>query len=231
MIAPLARLPIARLVRTPRAWIVAGAWCALAVGMAVVMRSRGASHGADDVLIEAFGALVLPLLAYTLVGAALGARSMAGSTAAVAAFGASRARAAAATVGIAVAAPALGGALVAAAVALVAHGASDPPRTHDALVSAYAGALGGAAYGAWFSLGAGFGRRGGGRLLALLVDWVLGAGGGVMALLAPRAHVRNLLGGAPPMDLSERASAVALVVLAVVCALGAVARGRRDPTP
>jgi hypothetical protein len=88
------------------------------------------------------------------------------------------------------------------------------------------GALGGAAYASWFSLGAGFGRRGGGRLVALLVDWLLGASGGVMALFAPRAHLRSLMGGAPPMDLSQRASAVALAILALACALGAVGRAR-----
>jgi hypothetical protein len=226
----LARLPAARLFRTTRVWIAAGAWSVLAIAMAVFMRrrgaSRGASHGADDVLVEAFGALVLPLLAYTLVGAALGARSIAGSTTALAAFGASRARAAAVTVGVAVAASALGGALLAAVVALVAHGAADPPLARDALVSGYVGALGGAAYASWFSLGAGFGRRGGGRLVALLVDWVLGASGGTLALFAPRAHLRSLLGGAPPMDLSQRWSAVALAVLAMACAIGAVGRAR-----
>jgi hypothetical protein len=225
--ASLARLPIARLVRTPRARAAAGAWCVLAIGMAVVMRRLGASHGADDVLVEACGALVLPLLAYTLVGATLGAQSMAGSTMALAAFGASRGRAAAVTVGVAVLASALGGALLASIVAVVAHGTADPPVVRDALVSSYVGALGGAAYGSWFSLGAGFGRRGGGRLVALLLDWALGAGGGVTALLAPRAHLRNLLGGAPPMDVSQRASAVALVLLALACALAAVWRGRR----
>lgn len=226
MIAALARLPVARMVRSRRAWIAAGAWSALGVTMAVVMRRRGAPHGADDVLVEACGALVLPLLAYTLVGAALGARSMAGSTSALASFGASRARAAAVTVGVATAASALAGALLAATVALVAHGTADPPIARDALVSGYVGALGGAAYACWFSLGAWFGRRGGGRLVALLVDWVLGAGGGIGALLAPRAHLRSLLGGAPPMDLSQRASAVALAILALACALGAVSRAR-----
>ncbi len=222
----LARLPFARLVRTPRARAAAGAWCLLAIGMAFVLRRSGASHGADEVLVEACGALVLPLLAYTLVGAAVGARSMAGSTTALAAFGASRARAATVTVGVAVLASAFGCALVAAAVAVVAHGTADPPVLRDALVSGYVGCLGGAAYAAWFSLGAGFGRRGGGRLVALLVDWLLGADGGVMALLSPRAHLRNLLGGAPPMDLSQRASAVALAILLLACALGAVVRGR-----
>jgi hypothetical protein len=224
--ASLARLPIARLFRTARAWAALGAWSALAIAMAVFMRRRGASHGADDVLVEAFGALVLPLLAYTLVGAALGARSIAGSTTALAAFGASRARAAAATVAVAVVASAVCGALLAAGVALVAHGAADPPVARDALVSGYVGGLGGATYASWFSLGAGFGRRGGGRLVALLVDWLFGVSGGTLALFAPRAHLRSLLGGAPPLDWSQRWSVAALAVLALACAIGAVGRAR-----
>jgi hypothetical protein len=76
-------------------------------------------------------------------------------------------------------------------------------------------------------LGSSFGRRGGGRPVLLVVDWMLGASGGAAALMSPRGHVRNLLGGAPPMDLSERASALLLVALAVVCALWSVRRARR----
>jgi hypothetical protein len=142
------------------------------------------------------------------------------------AFGAQPARAAAASIAVAAACCAVVGAGVAAIVAVVAHGIADPPRLHDATVSAYVGALGGAAYAAWFSLGASFGRRGGGRVALLVVDWILGANGGAGALLSPRGHVRNLLGGAAPMDLSQRASAAVLVILAIACALVAIRRAR-----
>jgi hypothetical protein len=111
-------------------------------------------------------------------------------------------------------------------VALVAHGAADPPVARDALISGYVGGLGGATYASWFSLGAGFGRRGGGRLVALLVDWLFGVSGGTLALFAPRAHLRSLLGGAPPLDWSQRWSVAALAVLALACAIGAVGRAR-----
>jgi hypothetical protein len=96
----------------------------------------------------------------------------------------------------------------------------------DALASAYAGSLAGAAYAAWFSLGASFGRRGGGRAAALVVDWLLDGMGGVASLGCPRAHVRNLFGGPPPLGLSERASAVALVLLTIICVLLAILRVR-----
>src|SRR6201999_237703 len=111
------------------------------------------------------------------------------------------------------------GAGLAAAVAATAHGAGDPPLARDVAISAYAGALGGAAYAAWFLAGAAFGKRGGGRTTLLAVDWAMGAGQSGAALFVPRAHLRNLLGGLPPLDVSERASAVALVVIALACVL------------
>jgi hypothetical protein len=231
VIAALARPPLARLLRTPRSLLTLGAWCLLAVGFAIAARASGSSHGADHALVGAYGALVLPLLAHALVGAVVGssssnARSLAASTAPLVSFGASPARAAAVAVGVAVVACAALGAVLAAAVALLAHGADDPPAAADALASAYAGLLGGAAYAAWFAAGASFGRRGTGRTVLLVVDWLLGAGHGAVALVTPRAHLRNLLGGDAPMGLSGRASTAVLVALAVVCAALAVRRAR-----
>jgi hypothetical protein len=224
MIAVLARAPLARLTRTHRTRLAIVAWCALAVTAAFNAHAAGWVHGADHALVETYAALALPLIAYVMVGAVCGNRSLSGSTAPVVAFGASPAGAAMAIVAVAVGACGLFGASLAAVVALVAHGTADPPRTCDALTSAYAGALGGAAYGSWLSLGAAFGRRGGGRSAFLVLDWVLGTGSESAAAITPRAHLRNLLGGVPPMDLPERASATALVLLAIGCALLATAR-------
>ena len=229
MIGALARPAVARVLRTPRPLLAMGAWCALAVGFAAATRARGVAHGADHVLVDAYGALVLPLLAYTLVGAVVGARGTLGAaTAQVVAFGAAPVRAAAVTAGLAVLACAGMAAALAAAVAAVAHGASDPPVAGDALASAWVGGLGGAAYAAWFAMGATLGRRGGGRTVLLVVDWALGVGHGAVALVAPRAHVRSLLGGAGPMDLSGHASAAALVVITVAALAIAVRRGSRS---
>jgi hypothetical protein len=226
VIAALARPPLARLLRTPRALLALGSWCLLALGFALAARTRGVAHGADHVLVGAYGALVLPLLAYVVVGAVVGARSLAASTAPLVSFGAPPARAAAVAVGVAVVACAALDAVLAALVAVLAHGADDPPAAADALASAYAGLLGGATYAALFAAGSCFGRGGGGRTVLLIVDWVLGTGNGAVALVTPRAHVRNLLGGASPMDWSGRASTVVLLVLAVGCALLAVRRAR-----
>jgi hypothetical protein len=226
VIAALARPPLARLLRRPRTWLPVAGWTALALAFSIAARQRSAAHGADHVLIDTYGALVLPLLAYVIVGAVLGWQSLRASTAPLVAFGAAPGRTAAASIAVATAACAAVGAAVAAAVAAVAHGVADPPLLRDAGLSAYAGALGGAAYAAWFALGASFGKRGGGRALLLVVDWILGGAGGAGALLTPRAHLRNILGGVPPMDCSQRASAAALVGLAVVCALAATRRVR-----
>jgi hypothetical protein len=226
VIAPLTRLPLLRMLRTSRASFALGGWLTSAVAFAVASRWVGAPPSADRILLNAVGPIVLPLLAYALAGAALGGRSLASSTAAVVALGAQPARAALATLGVVAMACAAAGGLFSALVAVTAHGASDPPVARDAFASAYAGSLGGAAYATWFAMGATFGKRGGGRLVFLVVDWAVGASNGAGALLSPRGHVRNLFGGAPPVDLPERASAGLLVALALACALIATRRAR-----
>lgn len=227
MISALARVPVARLARTPRSWLPVAAWTLLGVAVALLARSESAPNGADHVLVGAFGAYVVPLLAYAIVGGAIGGGSLRGSVAPTVAFGAPPARSAAVTVGLAVLVAAGLCAGLGAVLAAVAHGVDDPPVARDALTSAYAGALGGAAYAAWFAVGASFGRRGGGRAVLLVADWILGSNDGAIALLTPRGHLRNVLGGAPPWGLSERGSAVALLVMVGVLAVVAVRRVRR----
>jgi hypothetical protein len=222
----LAKLPLARLGRTRRGWLSAGAWAALAVALAVVTRRQGSAHGADRVLLEGYASYALPLLAYAIVGATLGGASMKASTAPLVAFGAAPGRAAAMQVLVAAAGCAVSAALLGAAVAAVAHGSADPPVARDALTSAYAGGLGGLAYASWFALGASFGRAGGGRMALLFADFVVSGDDGALAALTPRGHVRSLLGGLPVLEWPERASAAALVALTVVYAALAIARAR-----
>jgi hypothetical protein len=226
VIAALARPPVARLLRTPRTRIAVGAWIAVAIAFAIAERWRGSAHATDRVLLDAYGPLVLPLLTYALVGGVVGNRSLSLAARPLIAFGASPARATALAVIVAAAACTVAGAVLAAGVSLVAHGSADPPMVRDAISSAYAGGLGGAGYATWFMLGATFGKRGGGRPMLLLVDWILGAGDGAAALFTPRGHVRNLLGGMPPMDLPGRASAAILTALAIAWALIALRRAR-----
>jgi len=227
MIAALGRLSAARLARSPRLWVSLGAWCSLAVAFAIFARVDGWAHGADRVLSSVYGALALPFIAYALARAAFGGRSMISSTASMVAFGAPPWRAALASIGVAALATALLGGCLAAVVALIAHGSADPPAGRDAIVSAYAGGLGGAAYAAWFALGTTIGRRGGGRILFLAADWLLDGAGGRAALATPRGHLRSLLGGASPMNVSERSSALMLLGLAALCTLVAIRSVKR----
>jgi hypothetical protein len=213
--------------RSPRGRMAAIAWCALAIAFARAARSSGSAHAADHVLLGAFGPLVLPLFAYTLAGVVIGARGLSRSAAPLVSFGAGPARAAVVATTVAVAACALCGGLLAAVVDLVAHASADPPLGRDAVACAYAGGLGGGVYASFFALGASFGKRGGGRPVFLVLDWVLGAGEGPTALFTPRAHIRNLLGGTGPLEISERASGTVLVLLAVAFVGIAVWRVRR----
>lgn len=223
----LVQLPLARLVRTPRAWLPIAGWIALAVVAAILTRQSESAHGADHVLLGAYGALALPLFVYAIVAATLGGDGLARACTALVAFGASPARVALASIGVAVVTSAILGALLAVTVAACAHGGSDPPLVRDLATSAWIGALGAAAYAAYFSFGASFGARGGGRSVALIVDWIFGAGGGVTALLFPRAHLRNLLGGTASLDMSQRGAVVALLLTTILFTLMAMGRAAR----
>lgn len=108
--------------------------------------------------------------------------------------------------------------------AVLAHDPTAPAVRFDALSCAWIGALGAAAYAALFALGATFGSRGSGRWWVLAGDFLLGSTSGVGALLAPRAHIQNLLGGEPPLLLAQPASTASLVAMTVVFTLLALLR-------
>ena len=224
----LARLPMARLTRTPRAWLPIAAWFALASGAAILARTSGGAPGASHVLLGAYGAFALPLLVYAVVGATLGGGGLARACAPLVSFGASPARAALAAIAVAATASAVLGALLAVLVTAVAHGESDPPLALDLIQCAWIGALAAVAYAAVFAFGASLGGRGFGRSAVLVVDFLFGHGSGAMSLFTPRAHLRNLLGGSAPLDLSQRASIAFLVLLALLYAMSAASFSRRS---
>lgn len=113
------------------------------------------------------------------------------------------------------------GALLAALGVLISSVGEAPAIRADALTSAWIGALGGAAYVAWFSLGSLWGKSGRGRLLALILDLILGATSSAVAVPLPRAHLRCLLGGELVVGLPAWQSSALLGLLAglyfVVC--------------
>lgn len=224
--SPTLRLPLLRLTRTPRSLVPIAGWTLLALVAAFAERAHASQHAADRALLGAYAGIALPLLAYSIVGAALGGQGIARATRALVGFGAPPTRAARDTLVIAMAVSAIVGATLAALVSAIAHGAGDPPLAADVATSLWIGALGGAAYAAFFVFGATLGKTGMVRGILLAADWVLGSGSGFGALLTPRAHVRNLFGGTPPADLSQRGSTVTLILLALVFGALAIRRTR-----
>lgn len=222
----LARIPVLRLVRSPRAWLPIVAWSLLAVVFAVAARARGSTTGADHLMRGAFSFLVLPLIAYGVVGATLGTTGLRRGIRGVVALGAAPRSAALASVLVAIATSALASGVLGALVCALAHGTGDPPLASDVAASLWISALGGGTYGAYFSAGSAIGK-GTMRGVFLALDWIIGGGAGVGALITPRGHVTSLLGGPLCADLSQRTSSVLLVVLLLAYGGVAVALVRR----
>ena len=222
----LARIPALRLVRTPRAWMPIVLWTLLAIVIALSARARGATTGSDHVMRGAFAFLVLPLVAFGVVGAVLGRSGLRGGIRGVVALGAAPRRAALASVVVAMASSAALCGILAAVVCALAHGSQDPPLAIDMAVSLGVAALGGGTYAAYFSAGAAIGK-GNARTVLLALDWIIGGGAGAGALVTPRGHVTSLLGGPLCADLSQRSSSVMLVVLLLAYAGLAVLLVRR----
>ena len=171
-------------------------------------------HAVDRALIrDAFG-LWLPLAAYVASERIAKRRRLDTAIAALPRYGVSRRG----SLGGAVLA--LGGVLAAAGAGcgavsvLVVHDSRGVSLLHDVLLSTWIGALGGVSYAAWLGLCSGFGRAGR-RGAFLILDLILGSSSALWALPFPRAHLRNLLGGSPPLGLSQAASAGLLTVLSL----------------
>jgi hypothetical protein len=221
-----ARLAALRIVRAPRSLVPMAGWALVSLVAAVAER-RASAPAAGHVLLGVFGSIALPLLVYVVVGATVAGQGVLRASRPLVAVGGDPMRVAAATILVAAAVSALLGALLSPLVAAIAHGPSDPSLARDLPTTAWIGALAGATYAAWFALGAATTRSGVGRGALLAVDWILGVGTGAGAVLTPRAHLRNLLGGAPPLDLSQRASTAALVFLAFAFVVAALTFARR----
>lgn len=224
----LVRAGFVQLVRTPRAWTSAAMWTAFAIVAALVAKSGGVTSGATHVLRGSFADFVLPFVSFSVVGAAVGEGGLARSVRGYTLLGAGPRDAGLARVLVAIVASSLVCAVLAASVCLLAHGATDPPLIRDLPASFGVGALGGAAYGAFFSVGSAVGK-GGLRGFLLAFDWL--TIGTSLEALVPRGHVASLLGGPPCADLSPRVSSAILLLLGVAyLALAALVMPRR-PRP
>jgi hypothetical protein len=226
-VSPLIRVSLEKLLRARRTWLTIAFWVVIAVGPALQERLHAVGHGADHALLGLYASIALPFLAYSVLSAVLGREGLSRSGLALVNFGAPAGRVALSTVTVAVVASAVLGGVLGAVVDGVGHGTLDPPLAQDALRAFAAGALGGSAYAALFAMGASFGARGFGRSILLLLDWVLGDGVDASALLTPRAHVRSLLGGAAPLDVSGRVSYAALALMVIVFTALACERASR----
>jgi hypothetical protein len=208
----LARLPFARLVRTRRGLGTVVLFTLLALVAAYFARAHGQTSGANHVMRGFFGMLVAPLVSFSIVGTVLGGSGMKRGTVALVALGAPPRKAALACTLVAMIASAAVCAILAVLVCTIAHGATDPPLARDIPASFYVGALGGAAYAAFFAAGSAIGK-GTFRAGFLVFDWLVGSVGGVGAILTPRGHVQSLLGGPLCAELPRLASSVLLFVL------------------
>jgi hypothetical protein len=191
---------------------------------AVLERRHAPELAPDRTLMSAVFGIVLPLLSYGLLERVTQRQRLDDSVQEVARHGGNR-RAAVFGVlaGSAVITAGIGAALACVGV-VSSRGAYDPALWSDLENSAWIGFLGGACYAAWFCAASLIGRRGGGRLGALLFDWVLGSGVTTLAVLSPRGHLRNLLGGDPVLGMEQWAATLALFALLGVYWASALAR-------
>lgn len=226
MIRTLVRVPFARVTRMRRGWVPVIGWSTLAIALAIFSHTGGQTSGASHVLRGPFGYVILPLLSYGIVGAALGGVGLRAAGRGLVALGAEPERAALASVIVAMVSSAVASAALGVVVCVLAHGRGDPSLLWDVPATFGVALFGGAAYGAFFCAGSAIGR-GAMRATFLALDWFVGAPAGFGAIFVPRGHVTSLLGGPACFDLSRRTSSVMLVVLLVLYLAMAVRLGRR----
>lgn len=203
---------------------VIGAAVWIFVTLVVAWAQRG--EGSDEAVIGSLGGLTLPLMSFTFVSASLFGGSLRSAVAPLVRLGASPLRALLTMFSVPVGASALAGAVVGAIVVAITRTPSSP--IVDLFMTTWIAALGGAAYAALFVAGSSLGKRGGGRSVVLALDFVLGASSGLFGAVSVRGHVRNLLGGVAPLEMSQRTSCVVLML--VVAAAFGLAHFRLRPT-
>ncbi len=199
--------------------------CCLAVfAVATLERSSDAGSAVDDTLSGVVFGVALPLLAYLVSERVCAGGRLEHSVDVVARYGCERRPALLGLLLVAAVATAFASALVTLAGLLGAHSLADPRLLGDVLMSLCIALLAGAVYALWFAAASHWGQRGGGRKWALILDFLLGAGSSSIALLWPRAHVRNLLGGEAALGWSQTTAWVALISIAVMSIFVSVRR-------
>lgn len=182
-----------------------------ALGVALLERAQGAEGAADRALSGGAFGVALPLVAYFLVGRACVGSSLREALFPLTRHGLDRRPL---TFGFALAPALLAmgfGGVASLFVVLLTRGFADPRLLTDAAMSIWIGLLSGAAYVAAFTGASALGRRGQGRTWLLAADFLLGAGDSFLAFPWPKGHVRNLLGGASVLELSQTGALLALL--------------------
>ncbi|HEY0466574.1 MAG TPA: hypothetical protein VGC79_20340 [Polyangiaceae bacterium] len=191
--------------------------CAALFAIGVLERQSNAESAPDDTLSGAAFGIALPLLAYLVSERACAGERLERSVDGIARYGTDRR---AAQLGVLLASAlssAFVGALFASFALLGAHGTHSPSLLGDLRASVGIALCAGAVYALYFCAASRLGKRGGGRKWALLIDFVLGAGGSALAAPWPRGHIRNLLGGEPVVALSQASAWLALAAIGVAC--------------
>ncbi len=204
----------------------------IAFGVLIGLLEQHAARGgaADRALATAFRLLV-PLSAMALFTLVVGTKNLRELAWPVARFGHARHGVALGQLAFVTVLVALTTLLSVACSVIVAHAlggarAAAAPLGSDLATSAWIALLVGAAYGAWFGLGATFGKQGGGRAAVLVLDFVLGATGFFGAVM-PRGIAYTLIGHSAATELGQPVAGV--VGLATVLVLwGLVAFRCRD---
>lgn len=203
-------------------------WVALVIAssavyaFAVIEQRRGDGGAVDSALEGAVFGLALPLIAYLASERACGGQRLDRSVDLLARYGANRREAMLGVLAVSAISAALAGVLF---TLLAALGARDSAADVARSVVIALGAS--ASYAVFFGAASLFGKRGGGRKWALILDFVLGCGSSALALPFPRGHARNLLGGEPVLDIPQWAAWLALVVIASLGVTRSVARTPR----
>ncbi len=205
---------------------------ALATGalFALLERVETSAGAADRTLVGLFR-IVVPLLCFASCARVLGAANLREACWAAARFGHGRAGVALGQAALAMALSGGSSLLVVATGLLVARAmgpaiAGEAPLWADLGLSSAIGFGVGAAYAAWFALGATFGARGQGRWYVLIADFLVGSLG-FFALVFPRGAAYSLIGRELALDLPQRASSALLLATTSACLALVALRCRR----
>lgn len=212
-VAAAMRLASARLKR-PALWTALGLATLFVAAFSFIERNSNPVNATDTALTSGVFGVAIPLLGFLFADAVTQGQRLEASVFVLARYGANRRLC---ILGLLVTSAA---ALIVTSVGLsvlciaVTRKVTDPLFYNDIAVTSWVATIGAVAYSTWFACASSFGRTG--RAWALGIDFILGSGASLAAAAWPRGHLRNLAGGSPVWDLSQREALLTLVGLSAV---------------